>query len=400
MTVTAGEDHRGKGFLASLPMSRRAAIASAAVVGCLLVAGSAAGFARLFASEPAGSAARAAKPPIVVPGTETTSSPSAAASESASASSAAEAAHAAAASLPTVRRAALIAFRRDGSLWVSAETGAGARSIAISADGVFSLSPDGLTVALVDTASGRLSVITVATAAAVGAGPAAQSTPVWAPDSTWLVYRTDTDTGSELVRVAREGAPPRPLGAGSSPSISPDGAWVFAVRSDAGGVRRVVRIPAGGGVAENVPKGQSVTGVSETGASAARVFFARPAVADAHPTIGSMTPAGGGVTTLVKEPKSTSYVSFTSLRPSPDGTWLAYQESGDDGFSRVYCVRVSGGDPVQLWLRYDTYVIGWSAAGAELLLAERNAMLGEKPRIVAVHPDGTGRRVVAENAGL
>lgn len=397
--MTAGEDHRGKGFLASLPALQRAGIVTAAAVGCLLVAGSAAGFALQLASEPTGPEVRAPKPSIVVPETETTSSASAAASETTSAGSAA-ASQAAGASLPTAQRAALIAFRRSGALWVSGETGAGARSIAVSADGVFSLSPDGLTMAVVDSSSGQLSVITVANGASLVVGASAQSTPVWAPDSTWLVYRNDTDAGSGLVRVAREGSPPRPLGAGTSSSISPDGAWVFAVRSDSGGVRRVVKIPSSGGTAENVPKWQSVTGVSETGASAAKVFFSRPGVGASAPTIGSMAPDGSGVTTLVKAPLSASDVSFTSLRPSPDGTWLSYQESGDDGYSRVYCVRAAGGDPVRLWLRYDAYIIGWSAAGTELLFAEGNTMQGETSRIVAVHPDGTGRRVVAENAGL
>jgi Tol biopolymer transport system component len=293
-----------------------------------------------------------------------------------------------------------VAFRRDGVIWVSSETGANARSVAVSTDGAFSLSPDGETIAVVDSASGILSVIAVASGATVVVGPASQSAPVWAPDSTWLVYRADTGGRSDLLRGAREGGPPRPLGPGTSPSISPDGAWVYAVRPDSAGERHVARIPAGGGTATDIPSGRSVIGVSETGANAFRVFFARPGAGGGSPTIGSMTPGGADVATLVKAPLSAPDVSFTSLRPSPDGGWLAYQESGDDGYSRLYCIRVAGGDPVRLWIRYDTYAIGWSADGSELLFAEGNTILGEASRVVAVHPDGTGRRVIAENAGL
>jgi hypothetical protein len=400
VTTTAGDDHRGRGFLASLPALQRTAIISAAVVGFLLVAGSATGLVLQMGSEPESTSARSTKPPVVVPQTETTPAPSASASETTPAGAASSAASQAVGSISAPVRAALIAFRRDGALWVSGENGANARSVVLSADGAFSLSPDGLTLAVVDASSGTLSVVTVATGASVRVGTAAQATPVWAPDSTWLVFRQDTDAGSDLVRVAREGAPARPLGAGSSPSISTDGAWVFAVLTEPVGTRRVVRIPADGGTAVQVPKGSSVTGVSETGVSAASIFFARPGIGTSTPTIGSMSLAGTGVKTLVKAPLSGTDVSFTSLRPSPDGTWLAYQESGDDGFSRLYCIRTAGGDPVKLWLRYDAYVIGWSANGTELLFSEGNTLQGETSRIVAVHPDGAGRRVVAENAGL
>lgn len=401
MTTTVGQDRRGRGFLASLPAIQRTGIIASVVIGCMLVAGSATGLALQVSAQPAGSTPAASKPSIEVPSTAATSSASAAASETTSATSSAGAgSHAASPSSLVSRRAALVAFRRSGSVWVAGENGGNARSVALSNDGAFSLSPDGTTLALVDASSGQLSLVTVATGVAVRAGPAAQSTPVWAPDSTWLVYRNDSDAGIGMVRVAREGAPPRPLGVGTSPSISPDGAWVFAVRADAATVRRVVRVPATGGAATVVSKDSAVANVSETAVSASRIFFARPGAGSTAPMIGSMALSGAGVKTLVPSPKSTNDVSFTTLRVSPDGAWLAYQESGDDGYSRLFCVPTAGGAPVALSLRYDSYLIGWSASGSELLFAEGNTIQGETSRIVAVHPDGGGRRVVTENAGL
>ena len=400
MTRAVGSDRRGRGFLASLPAVQRTGIIASVVVGCMLVAGSAAGLALQVGGQRAGSAPGAAKPSIEVPSTEATSS-SAAASEATSAtSSAATGSQPAAPSSSASRRAALVAFRRSGAVWVAGEMGGNARSVAVSNDGAFSLSPDGTILALVDASSGRLSLVTVATGVAVTVGPAAQSTPVWAPDSTWLVYRNDTDAGVGMVRVAREGAPPRPLGVGISPSITPDGAWIFAVRADAAAARHVVRVPATGGAATVVSSGSAAANVSETAVSASRIFFARPGAGSAPPMIGSMTLSGAGVKTLVPSPKATNDVSFTTLRVSPDGVWLAYQESGDDGYSRLFCVPTAGGAPVALSLRYDSYLIGWSASGGELLFAEGNTIQGETSRIVAVHPDGSGRRVVTENAGL
>jgi Tol biopolymer transport system component len=405
VTRAAGNDHRGRGFLASLPAIQRAGIVSSIAVGCLLVAGSATGLAMQLGSRPtpAGLPARASRIPM--PSSEQTSS-SVSASETTSAASVAASALAGqsgTAGAPNVVRAARIAFERgDGTVWVAGEDGSGARSVAVSADGVFSLSPDGLTLALVDSASGQLTLVTVATGAAVTVGPAAQWVPAWAPDSTWLVFRQDTAAGSELMRVAREGAPQVLLGAGGSPSVAPDGAWVFAVRV-VSGQPRVVRIPSRGGAAEDVTKSRPVTGVSEVAVGGSRVFFARAAAGGSAPQIGMISLAGSGMTTLIGKPASTTDVSFTSLHPSPDGAWLAYQESGDDGYSHLYCVRVSDRKVVALWMRFDAYAMGWSADGTELLFAEGNTIDSapdEPRRVVAVRPDGTDRHTVAEDAGL
>lgn len=402
VTGTAGLHGRGRGFLASLPPAQRALIIASGVLGALLVAGSAAGLAIRVASAPASTGSARRRTISVPPSDAATSSaptsatPSASSSTSAAGTSQGDAASA----TPAIKRAALVAFRRGGAVFVASERGADARSIAVSADGVFSLSPDGLALALVDIASGQLSVVTVSTGVAVVSGPAAQSAPVWSPDSTWLVYRRNADTGSELVRVAREGGPVRPLGAGSSPVITNDGAWVFAVRADATGSSRIVRIPAAGGAGAPVPGRGAAAGVSEVAVSGTRVFFASPGAGSGPPTISSMTHSGGDVRTLVATWVSAPNVSFTSLRPSPDGSWLAYQESGDDGYSRILCVRASGGVPSRLSLRYDAYVIGWSADGMELLFAEGNTLQGETSRIAAVRPDGSGRRLIAEGAGL
>lgn len=285
-------------------------------------------------------------------------------------------------------------------MWVADERGAQVRSVAVSADGVFALSPDGLTLAVVDVVGGQLSVVTVATGAAAVVGPATQAAPVWSPDSAWIIYRRESSLGGELVRVSRDGKQPHVLGLGSSASITPDAAWVFCVRPDAGGSGRIARVPSMGGPAVPLPQNTAVIGVSEVAVGGTRVFFAGVGSSGTPPGIRSMTRTGTDLRPLVAGPLTAPEVTLAGLRPSPDGAWLAYQESGDDGYSRILCVRARGGEPVKLSLRYDAYVIGWSAAGTELLFAEGNTLQGETSRIMAVRPDGSGRRVVAEGAGL
>lgn len=389
--------------MASLPPSPRAWLIATAVLGTVLLTGGAAGLVVQAVSrlESDGSARR---PAVTVPataiataGVETTAARAGGASATADATATAGTASDTA---PAVVRSATVAFRRNGAVWVADERGTRVRSVAVSAEGVYSLSPDALTLAVVDVASGQLSLMTVATGAAIAVGPAAQSPPVWSPDSTWLVYRREPNGGGELVRVTREGTQPRVLGVGSSASITPDAGWVYVVRVDVGGIGRIARISSTRGPATPVPQNPTVTGVSEAVAGTTRVFFASQGAAGTPPVIRSMTRTGADVKPLVPGPITAPDVSLTGLRLSPDGAWLAYQESGDDGYSRIQCVRTSGGDPVKLSLRYDAYLIGWSAAGAELLFAEGNTVQGETSRIMAVRPDGSGRRVVAEDAGL
>jgi Tol biopolymer transport system component len=93
-------------------------------------------------------------------------------------------------------------------------------------------------------------------------------------------------------------------------------------------------------------------------------------------------------------------VAFAGLTLSPDGKWLVYAETGDDGYSRLFAVPAAGGAPVTLSPRYDGYALSWSADGTELFFVEGNAIQGEATRVSAVHPDGTAHRIVVEGGGL
>ena len=387
--------------MAALPALQRAWIIAAAVLGTLLVAGSATGLVMraVSGSEPGGAPRRTTAWVTATDDATRSASPTATPSGSASAA-VVTTAGAAATEVPAFQRAATIAFRRNGSVWVADERGTQARSIAVSADGIFALSPDGLSLALVDAATGQLSVRAVSTGAAVIVGPATQALPVWSPDSAWFIYRRESDQGGELVRVSRDGQQPRVLGLGISASITPDAVWVFCVRADAGGSGRIARVPSSGGPPVLMPPDSAVLGVSEVAVDGTRVVFVEAGSGGPPSAIRSMTWAGADVRPLVARPLTATDVTLTGLRPSPDGAWLAYQESGDDGYSRILCVRVQGGEPTRLSLRYDAYVIGWSVAGTELLFAEGNTLQGETSRIMAVRPDGSGRRVVADSAGL
>ena len=154
-------------------------------------------------------------------------------------------------------RGALVAYRREGKLCVSAEDGSGERALADSLAGVYTLSPDGGTIAYVE-GGGGLSLVDVASGAAVTVGPATQDPPSWAPDSSWLVY---TAPGPVVMLVPRSGHGAIQLFAGSMPVVSvADGIVVAAAESGGIAVWR-------GGALSVVPTPGTVTGLATDGAS-------------------------------------------------------------------------------------------------------------------------------------
>jgi hypothetical protein len=119
-----------------------------------------------------------------------------------------------------------------------------------------------------------------------------------------------------------------------------------------------------------------------------------------QPQVGVMGYDGTGKRTLVKRPAAGGSAFFGEIDISPDGKRIVYAETGDDGYSRIFVVPVTGGATLELSSRRDAYPVTFSADGAQLFYIDGNALQGEATRLMAVRLDGTERRVVVEGAGL
>jgi Tol biopolymer transport system component len=300
-----------------------------------------------------------------------------------------------------VKRAAVVPFRRDGALWVCSESGADARRIVASADGPFALSPDGSTLAVVDAASKTLWLVDAATRAVVVVGTAELDPPSWAGDSSFVVYAALVPGGHDTVvrRVSRDGSARATLGAGAMPRVAPGGSVVAVSGSvSATGVPVVV---FAGSTTRRIGSRIVANAVCGSASLVAYCDAGSPGLqaSPRSPSIGVLRFDGTGQRTLVKRPAAGGAAFFGEVDVSPDGSRLVYAETGDDGYSRIFAMPVAGGRPSQLSTRRDAYVVGFSADGTELLYVDGNAVQGESTRLMAVHLDGSHRRVVLDDAG-
>lgn len=282
-----------------------------------------------------------------------------------------------------------ILYRRDDWLCVAALDGTAERRVADSASGVFSLSPDGNTIASVD-ADGLLRLYDAASGRSVEVGPAERDRPAWAADSAWLVY---TSPGQRVARVSRDGADRRTLFSGRLPVIGPDAATVYAAAST---VQEPAVLAWRGGDMERLPVGAPVTGLA---CSASRIYIGSAPDSTGASALSSRLLGGTGERVEARSETTARGVSIGTLLVSPDGGWVAYAEQGDDGYSRVYAVPVAGGVPVQISGRRDSYPLQWLGADNTLLLAEGNPMQGEPVSIVSATVPGGVRRLIVEGAG-
>ena len=286
----------------------------------------------------------------------------------------------------TYVRAPLVAYRRNGALCVAAEDGTGERAVVASADGVFSLSPDGSAIAVVDTGSGALAIVDVASGAVVTVGAATQDTPSWAPDSAWLVY---TAPGPVVMRVARSGAGTAQLFAGSLPSVSvADGTVVAAAASGEMAVWR-------NGSLSLLPASGTITGLATDGTS----VWCGSLSAEGGASLCTGTIGGSDKRVVVAAPQSTRAVTFSDLLLAPDGTQLVFAEQSDDGYSRMFAVPASGGSAGELSVRRDCYPLRWTADGGAVLFIEGNAFQGDPTALMRVAPGGASRRLLVDGAG-
>jgi hypothetical protein len=295
----------------------------------------------------------------------------------------------------------LVAYRKSGAIWVADQDGTGSRQVVPSVAGKFALSPDGGTLAVIEESSSTatLSLVDVAGGKGTVVGTAVSQQPSWAPDSSYVVYTmADPSTHDfDVERVSRDGSGRRQVGPGSGASVAPDGSIVAVSAKHDVSVHPAVVYSNGV---------QRLIGVKVI-VNAVAPLRDRVIMADAgsflgtkrSPAIDSIGYDGSGQKVLVSRP-SLAAAYFGTIDPSPDGSWIAYTETGDDGYSRMFAVQPSGGRPVKLSILRDDYILGWTSDGSEILFIEGNQLQGEPTRLMAVRPDGSKRRVVIDGAGL
>jgi len=392
------------GYWAGLDVGHRRALVAGIVGGLLLLAalGGSAWY-LLGLREPAAPVRRA--PSSTIPSETPTASAGATGSAETTDSSEATSAPGAAPVKPGIRRAPLIAYRAGGAIWLSGEHGGSPRSIYPSAAGAFALSPDGLKLAYVDPSVGTLRIIDITVGRSTEVGEAIALRPEWAPDSSFLVYTRPAAGGhsEEVAKVGADGKGARALVQGWRGRVMADGVTVAAAPVPmSGGSMGIAVLSDGRRVV-----GAGKANVTEVCPTADGLYFADAgglsigaSSGRSAPSIGWIGYDGKGTRTVVAKPASSAGVAFSDLQLSPDGSWLVYAETGDDGYSRLFALPTSGGKAASLTPRLDGYFMGWSADGTELFMTEGNAVQGEATRVSAVRPDGTGRRIIVEGGGI
>jgi hypothetical protein len=232
-------------------------------------------------------------------------------------------------------------------------------------------------------------------------GAAELEAPSWARDSSFVAYTALPGGSHDTVvrRVSRTGTGVRTLGTGSMPYVASDGSVVAVSGARASGTVPVVVYSSGSKLlghsinADAVAAAGSIIAFCDAGSAGAR-----GTVRD--PRLGVIELDGTGQRTLVKQPTAGGGAFFGEVDMTPDGKRIVYTENGDDGYSRIFIVPVSGGMPKKLSLRRDAYVVGFSADGTQLFYVDGNADQEESTRLMAVRLDGTGRRTVVDGAGL
>lgn len=288
---------------------------------------------------------------------------------------------------PVVPADCRIAYRRDSRIHVSKTDGTGEEAVFASAAGVFSLSPDGGTLAIVDSKSMTLTLVDVASGKSVKVGPAALDAPVWSRGSDWCAY---TGTGSQagVRRVSRDGSDAKALFQATGPAVSSDGAVIAGIRQLSDGSSAIVVYKGGKSGELKVPDRVIDVTVTPT-----RLYYS-VAAASASAEIRSTGLDGSGTTVLRSGTQAGARVSFQNLCVSPDGKRLAYAETGDDGYSRIFSISAAdGSNHVSLSVRRDDYPLCWGCDG-RLFFVEGNAWQGEETTLMAVRADGTGRTVI------
>lgn len=306
--------------------------------------------------------------------------------------------------VPAVKREPFMAYRLDGALYVARDDGTGERKVATNANGAYALSPDGTTLAYIDDARARLILTNVATGKSIEAGQALNQPLTWSPDSGRLAFVAGASATPEVRLVNRAGSGEGKVASGHSPGFAGDGKRLLFIGGAAVGQpgdvtiaysigeKGATPIQASGKAATEAAFGVDgvVAVVVDPATQTSRLLTARAWDYGKSPTWSELA-----VSSSAGKP-----TAIARLCSSPDGKYLAYAESGDDGYSRAFVYDVAKKTSVGLSVRRDTYPLCWTSDGSRVFFVEGNAFQGEPTVLMSVRPDGMGRAVLVDGAGL
>ncbi|MGB4592919.1 MAG: hypothetical protein WBI63_03980 [Coriobacteriia bacterium] len=286
----------------------------------------------------------------------------------------------------------MVAYRRSGWVCVAKPDGSGEAQLLKSPEGMFSLSPDAGTLAVVDAGTDTLSLVDLKILKVTEVGGAAQDTPAWGPDSKWLVYTMTVSGAPQVRRVNRDGSGAAKLFDGQDPAVSPQGD-VIVGRTPLGAGSALVAWTKAGVERYAIP--EQVTDVATDGGN---LYFVQMGSQATAATLRRMDLGGHGNTVLRDSAGAARPISYHDLCISADGTYLSFAEWGDDGYSRLFSMTTGAVNKVtSLSIRRDDYPLCWGCDG-RLYFIEGNALQGEATRLMAVRPDGLGRGTLVEGA--
>jgi len=260
----------------------------------------------------------------------------------------------------------------------------------------YALSPDGRTVAVVS--DGHLDLVDVATRSSVRVSSAIEECPAWSPDSTRVLYARRDASGSAqdyVWEVDRQGVAPKRIHRGSGFSISPDGRTIAVL--DASSIQSTQSVATQLFIArdgaEPKPLGGANGFVSAVAAGNDRIF-----VGVLGPTgearIATLDFEGRGGSTVFGPPSNGARATWGTLNLSPGGTHLAAVATGDDGYSRISILKLSGGAVIRPESRRDAYSRCWSATGKYLYYVQGNLFQGQPTTLYRVESNGVGRKAL------
>jgi len=298
---------------------------------------------------------------------------------------------------PGVVRAARIAFRMGSAIHVADENGGSSRKVAAAVDGEFSLSPDGLTLAV--ARAGNLALYRVDTGKLLFSAAGEAVPPVWLPDSSAVMFmRVGGDGSPEILRVSSSGGREALVGAGANMAVSPDGKVLVLVPALGSTPAPRLLVSEGGAPFVSVPvEGGDPLSV----ALANNRMFVSTVSATNGSSIWSFKLDGTDARRLVRPNSAIEKgATFGRMMLSPDGATLLYAAESDDGYSRMFVVPTKGGSPLSLSSARDDYPLRWSVSGTDILFIEGNAFQGEATALYHSSATGARRLMVLNGAGL
>lgn len=289
-------------------------------------------------------------------------------------------------------KADLIAYRKDGWIWVARENGEMQTKIIQQSSGAFSLSPDGKTLASIDGSGLLLTLTDTATRTSKKAGRAQADKPSWAPDSSWLVYVEKASAEFRIRKVLRDGTGQKDLAEGRKPKVARDGSLIAYLKGAASQQAGTLYTLKEG----KTPK-QIAAKVTDFAFGPDRLFYAQNELGQGGAGIRSVKLDGSGRSDVKGAPSKTNTV-YSRLMLSSDGSWLAFTESGDDGASRMFTIRKDGTKLKPTSERWDEYPVCWSVNGSTVFFIRGNAEQGEKTQLRKIQADGSLLELVVDKA--